>query len=62
VFGAGVATGGVPAWALAGVALACAATPMALFARHGAAGPRELFLVGRTPVSRRPDTDLKELT
>jgi hypothetical protein len=59
---AGVATGGAPAWALAGVVLACVATPLALVARHGAAGLRELFFIRCAPVIRRPNTELKELT
>ena len=59
--GTGMATGGVPAWALAGVALACLATPLALAANHGSAGLCELFLISRAPASRRPNTELKEL-
>lgn len=43
----GFATGGASAWALAGVALACVATPLALATYHGSAGLRQLFFVSR---------------
>jgi hypothetical protein len=43
----GFATGGAPAWALAGLALACVAPPLALAANHGRAGLRELFFITR---------------
>jgi hypothetical protein len=43
----GFATGGAPAWALAGLALACVATPLALAANYGSAGLRQLFFISR---------------
>ena len=62
LIGTGLATRGVPAWALAGVALACLATPVALAANYGSAGLRELFLINRAPLIRRRNTEVKELT
>ncbi len=59
--GTGFATGAAPAWALAGATLACVATPLALVAHYGRAGLRELFLFSRASVTRRPDTEPKEL-
>ena len=61
LIGSGIATGGVPAWVLAGVALACVATPLALATNHGSAGLRALLLFSRAPVLRRPNTEPKEL-
>lgn len=58
----GFATGGAPAWALAGVVLACVATPLALAASHGSAGLRELFLISRAPLIGRRNTEPKEST
>jgi hypothetical protein len=58
----GFATGGAPAWALAGAALACVATPLALAATYGSTGLRHLFLISRAPVTRRPNTEPEDMT